>query len=164
MAVYSDKIKFGTKGHTDIIDITNFLDRKVQDSAIKNGLLNVFVPGATGALTTIEYEPGLVADLKASFDRFRPVYLRYESELSGVDFREMAKLNRVDADSLTAEQADRLILDQLENAKSLIALREKYYKEFKTVLSPQQIIKLYQTEADMRKKVTQEMKRRRMMR
>ena len=101
---------------------------------------------------------------QASFDRFRPVYLRYESELSGVDFREMAKLNRVDADSLTAEQADRLILDQLENAKSLIALREKYYKEFKTVLSPQQIIKLYQTEADMRKKVTQEMKRRRMMR
>jgi hypothetical protein len=101
---------------------------------------------------------------QASFDRFRPVYLKYESELSGVDFREMAMLNRVDADSLSAEQADRLIAGQLENAKNLIALREKYYKEFKTVLSPQQIIKLYQTEADMRKKVTQEMKRRRMMR
>lgn len=97
---------------------------------------------------------------QAAFEQFRPVYLKYERELSGIDFREMARLNRVDADSLTAEQADRIIVNYLEDAKSLIELREKYYKEFKTVLSTQQIIKLYQTEADMRRKVTQEMKRR----
>jgi hypothetical protein len=101
---------------------------------------------------------------EATFEKFRPVYLKYESELSGIDFRGIARLNRIDADSLTADQADRLILNQLQEAKSLIALREKYYKEFKTVLSPQQIIKLYQTEADMRRKVTQEMKRRLMKR
>ncbi len=101
---------------------------------------------------------------QAAFEQFRPVYLRYERELSGIDFREMARLTRVNADSLTAEQADRLIINQLEVAKSLIALREKYYKEFRTVLSPQQIIRLYQTEAEMRQKVTQEMKRRLMKR
>ncbi len=97
---------------------------------------------------------------EADFEKFRPVYIRYESELSGIDFKLIARLNKVDADSLTAEQADRLIVNQMEEAKNLIVLREKYYKEFKTVLSPQQIIKLYQTEADMRRKVTQEMKRR----
>jgi hypothetical protein len=57
-----------------------------------------------------------------------------------------------------------LIVNQLETAKKLIAIREKYYKEFRTVLTPQQIIKLYQTEAELRKKVMQELKRRIMSR
>jgi hypothetical protein len=101
---------------------------------------------------------------QVAFDQFRPVYLKYERELSSIDFREMARLIRVDSDSLTAEQADRLIVTQLEVAKSLLEVREKYYKEFRKVLAPQQIIKLYQTEAEMRQKVTQEMKRRLMKR
>jgi len=95
-----------------------------------------------------------------TFDRFRPVYLKYENEVSGINFQKMARLLRVDADSLSTEEADQLIVNQIESAKSLIALREKYYKEFRTVLSPQQIIKLYQTEAELRKKVMQELKRR----
>jgi hypothetical protein len=101
---------------------------------------------------------------QVAFEQFRPVYLKYERELSSIDFREMARLIRVDADSLTAEQADRLIVTQLEVAKSLLEMREKYYREFRKVLAPQQIIKLYQTEAEMRQKVTQEMKRRLMKR
>lgn len=101
---------------------------------------------------------------QAAFDQFRPVYLKYERELSSIDFREMARLIRVDADSLTTEQADRLIVTRLEVAKSLLEVREKYYREFRKVLAPQQIIKLYQTEAEMRQKVTQEMKRRLMKR
>jgi hypothetical protein len=97
---------------------------------------------------------------QAKFDQFRPVYLKYENEVSGINFQKMTRLLRVDADSLSTEEADQLIVNQLESAKSLIALREKYYKEFRTVLSPQQIIKLYQTEAELRKKVMQEVKRR----
>jgi len=97
---------------------------------------------------------------QSTFDRFRPVYLKYEKEVSGIDFQKMVRLIRVDADSLSTEEADQLIVNQIERAKSLIALREKYYKEFRTVLSPQQIIKLYQTEAELRKKVMQELKRR----
>ena len=85
MAVFSDKIKFRTKGNTDIIDITNFLDRKMQDSPMKNGLVTVFVPGATGALTTIEYEPGLVADLKAFFNQVIPEKGMYNHNLSHPD-------------------------------------------------------------------------------
>lgn len=101
---------------------------------------------------------------QARFEEFRPIYLKYEREVSGVNFRDLAKLTKVDADSLSTEEADRLIVNQLEAAKKLISIREKYYKEFRTALAPQQIIKLYQTEAELRKKVLQEMKRRMMSR
>ncbi|HAQ19950.1 MAG TPA: hypothetical protein DCR40_12070 [Prolixibacteraceae bacterium] len=101
---------------------------------------------------------------QTTFDQFRPVYLKYEREISEIDFRNLARMMKVDADSLSLEEADRLVVNQMETAKKLISIREKYYKEFRTVLSPQQIIKLYQTEADVRKKVMQEMKRRMMSR
>jgi len=109
----------------------------------------------------------LKASLKldqARFDRFQPIYLKYEREISGVNFRNLARFTKVDADSLTTEEADQLIVNQLEAAKKLIFIREKYSKEFRTVLAPQQIIKLYQTEAELRKKVMQEIKRRMMNR
>lgn len=101
---------------------------------------------------------------QVKFDEFRPIYLKYEREISGVNFRNMARLTKVDADSLSTEEADQLIVNQLDAARKLISIREKYYKEFRSVLAPQQIIKLYQTEAELRKKVMQEMKRRMMNR
>jgi Spy/CpxP family protein refolding chaperone len=101
---------------------------------------------------------------QSTFDQFRPIYLKYEREVSGVNFRNLARLTKVDADSLSTEEADQLIVNQFESAKKMISIREKYYKEFRTVITPQQIIKLYQTEAELRKKVMQEMKRRMMNR
>ncbi|MBV5315108.1 MAG: hypothetical protein JZU47_17530 [Prolixibacteraceae bacterium] len=101
---------------------------------------------------------------QATFDQFRPIYLKYEHEVSGIDFRNLARMMKVDADSLSADEADHLIVSQLETSKKLIQIREKYYKEFRTVITPQQIIKLYQTEAELRKKVLQEMKKRMMSR
>jgi len=101
---------------------------------------------------------------QATFEQFRPIYLKYEREISSINFRNLARLTKVDADSLSAEEADQLIVNQLESAQKLISIREKYYKEFRTVITPQQIIKLYQTEAELRKKVMQEMKRRMMSR
>lgn len=97
---------------------------------------------------------------QATFDRFRPVYVRYEQEVTSIDFRKMGRLMKVDADSLSATEADQLIVNQIDAAKRLVQIREKYYHEFKQVLAPQQIIKLYQTEAELRKKVMQEIKRR----
>ena len=97
---------------------------------------------------------------QSTFDRFRPVYEKYESEVSEIDFKKLNKLLKVDAESLSSEEADRLILHQIEIAKRMLEVREKYYKEFKSVLSPQQIIKLYQTEAELRIKVMQELKKR----
>lgn len=96
----------------------------------------------------------------ATFERFRPIYVKYEHEVSGIDFQKLTRLMKVDADSLSAADADQLIVNQLESARRLIDIREKYYKAFKAVLTPQQIIKLYQTEAELRKKVIGEIRRR----
>ena len=71
---------------------------------------------------------------------------------------------KINSDSISGEQAEQMILHQMESARKIISIREKYYKEFKTVLTPQQILKLYQTEAEIRNKVTEEMKRRRLNR
>ena len=97
---------------------------------------------------------------EATYQQFRPIYLKYEWANSGIDFRKLARLMNANPDSLSTEEADQLISDQLQHAKKIIEIREKYYKEFRTVLSPQQIILLYQTEAEIRKKVMNEMKRR----
>lgn len=100
----------------------------------------------------------------ATFKQFRPIYMNYEKEITGIDFRKLSRLMRVDADSLSTEEADQMIVNQMETARRLIDIRKKYYSEFKAVITPQQIIKLYQTEAELRKKVMQEIKRRMMSR
>jgi len=97
----------------------------------------------------------------ATFDHFRPIFMKYEEEISGIDFRKMARMMKVNPDSLSTSDAELLIKDQLESAKKILHLREKYYKEFRTILSPQQILKLYQIEAELRKEITEEVKNRR---
>ena len=59
MSVYSCQIRLQTSGEVDIIDITPDVAKEVKRSKIKDGLVCVFEPGATGAVTTIEYEDGL---------------------------------------------------------------------------------------------------------
>jgi hypothetical protein len=93
-------------------------------------------------------------------EQFRPVYIRYEEEISSLNFRDQERLMRVNPDSLTTEEAEKMVLKQLQNARKIINIREKYYHEFKKILTPQQIIRLYQTEAEMRRKVMQEMRHR----
>lgn len=64
MKIFTDRIVFSTKGSCEVVDITVDLAAVIKKSAVKNGVLNVFAPGATGAVTTIEYEPGIVSDFK----------------------------------------------------------------------------------------------------
>ncbi len=77
MAVISKKIKFATRGETDIIDITDKVSARLRDSGLANGTVTVFVPGATGGITTLEYEPGLVKDLQRAFETFAPKDAEY---------------------------------------------------------------------------------------
>lgn len=67
--INSSKISLETKGDTDIIDITAEISDTVSKSGIKNGSAVIFVPGATAGITTIEYEPGLIQDLKDFFEK-----------------------------------------------------------------------------------------------
>jgi len=99
---------------------------------------------------------------QATMQRLRPIYIEYEKEILGVNTNNQRRLMSVNSDTLTPQEAEKLVMVQLENAKRLIDIREKYYHKFKTVLTPQQIVRLYQTEAQIRQKVTQELRRRSM--
>jgi len=63
-----------------ITNITDRLQDIVSKSEIREGLLNVFVAGSTGAITTIEYEPGLMKDLEYALERIAPRNAEYEHE------------------------------------------------------------------------------------
>lgn len=80
MVVVSKTIKIHSKGENDIIDITNDLEKIVQDSKIKSGMVTIFVSGSTGALTTIEFEPGLVKDFPEMLERLAPKDIEYGHE------------------------------------------------------------------------------------
>ncbi len=97
---------------------------------------------------------------EATLEKFRPVYLKYERAISEIDFVKLGRLMKVNTDSLSAAEADQLIVYQFECTKRLTRVRENFYQEFKKILTSQQIVKLYQTEAELRKKVTNELNRR----
>jgi len=81
MAVITKRIKFGTKGNTDIINITAETSSAVLSSELKNGSVTIFVPGSTGGITTVEYEPGLVHDVKAFFAKIAPESDEYQHNI-----------------------------------------------------------------------------------
>lgn len=81
MPVVNKKIKLNTKGNTDIIDITGEVAGAVSKAGLKSGVVTVFVPGSTGGLTTVEYEPGLVQDLKKFFEKIAPEGGTYQHNL-----------------------------------------------------------------------------------
>jgi secondary thiamine-phosphate synthase enzyme len=76
--VKTETISIQTKGETDIIDITREVAGKVASCGTSSGTVTVFVAGSTAGITTIEYEPGLIADLRALWDRVVPRYAEYE--------------------------------------------------------------------------------------
>jgi secondary thiamine-phosphate synthase enzyme len=85
MPVITKNIKLNTKGDTEIIDITHKVQEAVTESKLANGIVTVFVPGSTGGITTVEYEPGLVDDLKAFFEKIAPKAAHYEHNVRWKD-------------------------------------------------------------------------------
>jgi len=65
------------QGNGEIRDITDDVNKKVQKSGLKNGVVTVFVPGATGAVTTIENESGLLKDFKELIEKWIPAEKEY---------------------------------------------------------------------------------------
>jgi secondary thiamine-phosphate synthase enzyme len=74
----SGTIELRTNARDDVIDVTGKVQEVVTSSRIKNGLACVFVVGSTAAVTTVEYEPGLVSDIKDAMDRLYPKDIDYE--------------------------------------------------------------------------------------
>jgi secondary thiamine-phosphate synthase enzyme len=77
MATYGGKFEIRTKAEDDIIDITGQVEQVLAASRMEDGIANVFVAGSTGAITTIEYEPGLIEDLPVAMERIAPRGARY---------------------------------------------------------------------------------------
>ena len=75
-----DQIYIQLKNGIDIKNITNELSQCIAKSNISNGFINVIVVGSTGSITTIEYEPGVVKDLKEAINRIAPHNIVYEHE------------------------------------------------------------------------------------
>ncbi len=73
MPVVQSNFEIDTKPFCDIIDITRFVQDVIQKTQIKDGIVNVHVAGSTGAISTVEYEPGLVqGDIKDFLDKLVP--------------------------------------------------------------------------------------------
>lgn len=80
MTVETYDIKLSTGGDDDTVDITDQVQGFVDQSGIRDGIVTVFIPGSTGGITTIEYEPGVVTDLKELLDRIIPGGRRYKHD------------------------------------------------------------------------------------
>jgi len=80
MKVVSDTIKLQTEGEGDMIDMTSQLSNIVKESKIKNGTVTIFVLGSTAAVTTIEYESGLIHDFPVMLSRIVPKGIEYEHD------------------------------------------------------------------------------------
>jgi len=68
MAVKTFSIQLETRGDADIQDITDAVASLVHESDLMDGVVTIFCPSATSALTTIEYESGCISDLRRLFD------------------------------------------------------------------------------------------------
>jgi len=80
MAVITKQIKISSKSENDVINITEQVAGAISESGISNGTITVFVSGSTGAITTIEYEPGLVKDFPEMLSRVAPDDINYFHE------------------------------------------------------------------------------------
>ena len=67
MTIQTKTINIPTNGFSDVVDLTNKVEEVLVEQDINNGIVSLFIPGSTAGLTTIEYEPGCVQDMKNAF-------------------------------------------------------------------------------------------------
>ena len=77
VAVTTETVEINSNIGTDIIDITGLVSQHLAQSGIIRGAVILFVPGSTGALTTIEYESGVIQDLTDAIERLVPRDIHY---------------------------------------------------------------------------------------
>jgi len=92
-------------------------------------------------------------------EQLRPVFMKYEKEKSGL-FTENQRQRMPPDSTMTDAQAEEKYLAQLAKAKKLIEIREKYYREFRTVLSPKQVVQFHRVEMEVNRKMMQQLKKR----
>jgi secondary thiamine-phosphate synthase enzyme len=80
LTIRTKKITENSRGFCDVIDITAEVKEQISRENMRSGLVSLFVYGSTAALTTIEYEPGLIQDLKEFVEKYIPSDRRYHHD------------------------------------------------------------------------------------
>ena len=80
MKIFTDTVSVSSQGFTDILDITGLVQQAVTQSGVREGSALVFLPGSTGAITTIEFESGAISDLRNALERLAPMDIHYEHD------------------------------------------------------------------------------------
>ncbi len=80
MEIKTSKLIIHSKNENDIVDLTPEVAEAVVKSGFREGFVNLFVAGSTGAITTIEHENGLLKDFPAMLERVAPRGVKYEHE------------------------------------------------------------------------------------
>ncbi|HDG98647.1 MAG TPA: YjbQ family protein [Desulfobacterales bacterium] len=80
MMIVNSTITLRSTAGTDIFDITETVKKEIGSSGIREGAVTLFIPGSTAALTTIEYESGVVNDLRKAVERIAPSDIYYEHD------------------------------------------------------------------------------------
>ena len=80
MVIITDEFTLSTKGNTDVIDITELVHHIIGKNKVGNGLVNISVVCSTASITTIEYEPALVKDLKETLEKLVPSNKEYHHD------------------------------------------------------------------------------------
>ena len=77
MPIHTGSISLNTRGNTDVHDITRQVSGVIANSELKNGIVTIFCPSSTSALTTIEFEDGCISDLRRLFEEILPSNREY---------------------------------------------------------------------------------------
>jgi len=80
MKIMTLELQFKTTGQTDVIDITRDVQEEVLQSGVQDGNIMTFISGSTAALTTIEFESGVVNDLKKAIEKIAPRDIHYDHD------------------------------------------------------------------------------------
>ncbi len=81
LAVIGETLQVRTRGQGDACDLTSDIARVVSAANVSAGIATVFVTGSTAGVTTIEFEPGAVADLDRAYERIAPRLGEYAHHL-----------------------------------------------------------------------------------
>jgi secondary thiamine-phosphate synthase enzyme len=76
--LHTGQLRFSTNGDGDVIDLTEGVESVLESSGVEDGMVSVFVPGSTAAVTAMEHEPGGVKDLREALERLIPKHGDYE--------------------------------------------------------------------------------------
>ena len=85
MPVIFKELQFNTSKDFDVVDITSDVQSAISESGLTSGIVNLFVIGSTASISTVEYEPNLVKDLKAAMERIAPSGVEYHHHLTWGD-------------------------------------------------------------------------------